>query len=159
MYPEHSLGEGRLKYHEKVLVYGHGYAERPEVDVDLRDLLQTDRLRPGACDLSGNRSGAHREVRLAERFDRGEQGGEVVTGIGRCQRMNHEVHVGAHVEILRHHDNLGRSVFPDGTLRGHWRTRIIRLRGVVAAGTAEDNHGNGERVQSHHHNRLRVGWV
>ena len=97
--------------------------------------------------------GAAGKVGLAERVDREEQRGHVVIRVGRGERTDHGVDVGAHVEILRHHGDLGRAgahaLFAEPVQRA-WAD----FKRVLARGGHHDDGGDG--IQKPMHDRLRV---
>jgi len=75
-------------------------------------------VRPRARDLVGDRLGTRRKIGLPDSLDREHECREVIAGIRCSQSPNDQIDVGADVEILRHHGNLGRvglhSLFRDG---------------------------------------------
>ena len=86
-----------------MLVHGERHAEWLQVDVNVRNLLQAYGVRPRARDLIRNGLRARRIRSLADRLDRGHQRREVVVGIRRYEGLNHQIHIRADVEVLRHH--------------------------------------------------------
>ena len=104
-----SAGERILQDLQKVLVYLDRHAERPQIDVDVGNLLQAHGVRLRAGDFIRDGLRARRIRGLAEGLDRDQQGREVVVGVRRSEGPNHEVHIGAHVQVLRHHRDGARA--------------------------------------------------
>ena len=96
-----------LQDHQEILIDDHRHTQGPQIDVDLRHLLEADRVRPFTGDLVGNRFGARRERGLAECLDREQERREIIPRIGRPEGMDHEIDVRADIEVLRHDGDVG----------------------------------------------------
>ena len=99
--------------------------------------------------------GAGRKIGLLQGGHGGEQGGDVVGGVRRGQRRDHRVHVGAHIEVSGHYDEIGGPLMDRGRIH---RVGTERRVGLVAAGAGHDE-GGGEEGTAGSHRVLRAEVV
>src|SRR5205809_77007 len=149
-----ALRERGLEQREKVLIDDGVHAQRPQVDVDLRDLLQSYGVRSPALDLVGDCLRARREVGFTDGLNRQHERGEVIVGIRRGERANYEIDVRADVEVLRHDADISGRGADSLLAQPVQRTWANRER-LFARG-AEHDHRQQGAVQRLVHDRLPV---